>query len=152
MIRKAALAVAVIAILATAALVRPPRAAPALSFAPTSAAASDAAAVAARSECAVPGCHPERSERKRAKSKDRRNRAHQRRSRHHDNIPPHPIDLNRADAATIARIPGVGDYLAQRIVEYRGLVGPFQTLDDLDDLDGISATRLASLGRYVVVR
>jgi hypothetical protein len=146
MIRKAALAVAVVAVLATAAIVRPPRAEPALSFAPA------VAEVEERSACAVPGCHPERSERKRAKSKDRLHRAHQRRSRHHDNVPLHGIDLNRADAATLARIPGVGDYLAQRIVAYRGLVGPFETLDDLSDLDGISATRLASLGRYVVVR
>ncbi len=145
MIQKAALAVAIVAVLAAAAIVRPPRAEPALSFA-------TAAAQVEGSACGGPRCHPERSERKRAKSKDREKRAHQRRSRHHDNLPLHRIDLNHADAATLARIPGVGDYLAQRIVQYRGLVGPFETLDDLNDLDGISATRLASLGRYVVVR
>jgi DNA uptake protein ComE-like DNA-binding protein len=134
MIRKTALAVAVVAVLAAATIVRPPRAAPALSF-----------ATAAPVESAPPLSS-------RAMSRGSKHRAHQRRSRHHDNVPRHRIDLNRADAATIARIPGVGDYLAQRIVEYRGLVGPFETLDDLSDLDGISATRLASLGRYVVVR
>jgi DNA uptake protein ComE-like DNA-binding protein len=32
------------------------------------------------------------------------------------------------------------------------MVGPFESLDDLSDLDGISSSRLASLGRYVVVR
>jgi len=63
-----------------------------------------------------------------------------------------PIDLNRADASAIARIPGVGEWLAHRIVDYRAVVGPFESLDDLSDLDGISANRLASLGRYVVVR
>ena len=88
----------------------------------------------------------------RAKSRDGPHRAHQRRSRRHDKVPLHRIDINDADAATIARIPGVGDYLAQRIVEYRGLVGPFETLDDLSDLDGISETRLASLARYAFVR
>lgn len=129
MIRKAALAVAVVGVLATAAIVRPPRAEPALSF-----------ATASPIESAPP------------RSRGSAHRKHQRRSRHHNNAPLHPIDLNHADAATIARIPGVGDYLAERIVEYRGLVGPFETLDDLNDLDGISATRLASLGRYVVVR
>jgi DNA uptake protein ComE-like DNA-binding protein len=136
MIRKAALAVAVVAALAAAAIFRPPRAAPALSYTGQPAAWPG--------ECVVPGCHPERSERKRAKSKDRAHRAHQRRSRRHD--------LNHADAATIARIPGVGEWLAQRIVDYRAMVGPFESLDDLSDLDGISATRLASLGRYAVVR
>ncbi|MGA3038032.1 MAG: helix-hairpin-helix domain-containing protein [Vulcanimicrobiaceae bacterium] len=136
MIAKTALAVAVVAILATAAIVRPPRAAPALSF------ATAVAAVEAERAKPVP----------RRVSRDSRYRKHQRRSRHHDNVPLHRIDLNRADAGTIARIPGVGDWLAWRIVAYRGLVGPFETLDDLSDLDGISATRLASLGRYVVVR
>jgi hypothetical protein len=144
MIRKAALAVAVVAALAAAAIFRPPRAAPALSYTGQPAAWPG--------ECVVPGCHPERSERKRAKSKDRAHRAHQRRSRRHDNVPLRTIDLNHADAATIARIPGVGEWLAQRIVDYRAMVGPFESLDDLSDLDGISATRLASLGRYAVVR
>lgn len=147
MIAKIGLAVAIVAGLATAAIVRPPRAEPALSFATAA-----PLAVEDGSGCSTPRCHPERGERKRAKSKDRHNRAHQRRSRRHDNVPLHRIDLNRADAGTIARIPGVGDWLARRIVAYRGLVGPFETLDDLSDLDGISATRLASLGRYVVVR
>jgi len=148
MIRKAALAVAVVAVLATATLVRPPRAAPALSFATASPVAEADEGLA----CRVPHCHPERRSRQRPESRGSAHRQHQRRSRHHDNVPLHRIDLNRADAATIARIPGVGDYLAQRIVQYRGLVGPFESLDDLNDLDGISATRLASLGRYVVVR
>ncbi|HTX02490.1 MAG TPA: helix-hairpin-helix domain-containing protein [Candidatus Acidoferrales bacterium] len=152
MIRKALLVVAVGAILVTAAIVRPPRAAPALSFAPAAQLSQAGETRVGDRGCRGPECHPERSERKRAKSKDRRHRAHQRRSRHRDNVPLHPVDLNRADAATLARIPGVGEWLAQRIVEYRGLVGPFETLDDLSDLDGISATRLASLGRYVVVR
>jgi competence protein ComEA len=132
MIRKAALAVAVVAALAAAAIFRPPRASPALSYAGPAGNAAPTRAV--------------------AQAKGRRHRAHQRRSRHHDNAPLRPIDLNRADAATIARIPGVGEWLAHRIVDYRGLVGPFESLDDLSDLDGISANRLASLGRYVVVR
>jgi DNA uptake protein ComE-like DNA-binding protein len=138
MIRKAALAVAVVAALAAAAIFRPPRATPALSYA--------SAGPLAVAMAPVPRLSP------RAKSRGRAHRAHQRRSRRHDNVPLRTIDLNRADAATIARIPGVGEWLAQRIVDYRAVVGPFESLDDLSDLDGISATRLASLGRYAVVR
>ena len=60
--------------------------------------------------------------------------------------------MNRADAATLARVPGITPDLARRIVAYRALVGPFATLDDLGDLDGLSEGRLISLGRYLVVR
>jgi hypothetical protein len=137
--RRIVLVLTIVAALAVAATVRPPRAAPAFSYAgqpePTSSCFS---------------CHPERSERKRAKSKGRRRSSHLRRSRSHRAFP--IVDLNHADADALARLPGVGDYLARRIVEYRELVGPFESLDDLSDLDGISSGRLASLGRYVVVR
>src|SRR5580658_9097501 len=109
MIAKAALAVAVVAILATAAIVRPPRAEPALSF------ATAVAAVEEGSACGTSPCHPERRSRKRPESRGSGHGAHQRRSRHHDNVPLHRIDLNSADAGTIARIPGVGDWLARRI-------------------------------------
>jgi DNA uptake protein ComE-like DNA-binding protein len=140
MIRKAALAVAVVAGIAAAAIFRPPRATPALSF---------ATAVPVAAEVAGP---EKRRPALSSRAKGRGHRAHQRRSRRHDTVPLRTIDLNHADAATIARIPGVGEWLAQRIVDYRAVVGPFESLDDLSDLDGISATRLASLGRYVVVR
>lgn len=146
MIRKAAIAVAVLAAIATAALVPPPRAAPALSFATTAEPAQS------RSACRLPGCRPKRGSRKRPKARDGLHRLHQRRSRRQGDVVLRPIDLNRAGVAALARIPGVGVYLAERIVAYRGLVGPFASLDDLSDLDGISETRLASLGRYVVVR
>ncbi|MGH7684049.1 MAG: helix-hairpin-helix domain-containing protein, partial [Vulcanimicrobiaceae bacterium] len=41
------------------------------------------------------------------------------------------VDVNHADAATLARVPGITEDLARRIVAFRGLVGPFATLDDL---------------------
>jgi hypothetical protein len=156
MIWKAVLAVAVVAALAGAAIFRPPRATPAFSY--RGLAFSDLGPAAERTEPVAPsaalGAHKRArpSLSSRAKSRDRQHRAHQRRSRHYDNAPLHLVDLNHADAATIARIPGVGDWLARRIVDYRAVVGPFESLDDLDDLDGISATRLGSLGRYAVVR
>ena len=137
--RNVVLALALVAVLAAAAVIRPPRAGPALSLATSTADHVEG----------CPQCHPERSSRKRAKSKGARHGSRPRKS--HKILPP-PIDLNRATAGELARIPGVSDWLARRIVAYRALVGPFDTLDDLSDLDGMSASRLASLGRYVVVR
>lgn len=130
MIGRITLALAVVAALATAALVRPPRATPAFSF-----------ATVAPTPTAGWGRHHS--------SRKRRVHVH---SKSHRPAPPHDVDLNRVDAATLARIPGVGEQLARRIVAYRELVGPFESLEDLDDLDGMSANRLDTLGRYLVVR
>jgi competence protein ComEA len=44
-----------------------------------------------------------------------------------------PLDLNRASAPELARLPGVGPALARRIVEAR----PFAALDDLARVRGL---------------
>jgi DNA uptake protein ComE-like DNA-binding protein len=143
--------------LAGAAFLRPPRAVPA--FAPE-ATASSPAAHAVTLRCGFPGCHGERSERKRAKSnhsayRHRGQRAHgngkgSTRATHRGHID--VVDVNHAGVDALARVPGMTEDLARRIVAYRALVGPFTTLDDLSDLDGLSEGRLISLGRYLVVR
>src|SRR5207247_10072623 len=46
------------------------------------------------------------------------------------------IDLNRANAAELTRLPGVGRALATRIVAAREAVGRFTTVDDLQRVRG----------------
>jgi competence protein ComEA len=49
-----------------------------------------------------------------------------------------PVDINRADAATIAKeLNGVGASKAKAIVEYREKNGGFKTADDLGKVKGI---------------
>jgi competence protein ComEA len=55
------------------------------------------------------------------------------------------VDLNRADAQTLAELPGIGPTLAQRIVEFRSLNGPFASVDGLADVAGITPQRLDAL-------
>jgi competence protein ComEA len=144
--RRAALGLAVVAALAAAAIARPPRATPAFSYATT---------IPTPYSSVIPGAGP-RSE---PKSRDGRNHRRSRRRLHargadgrRRRTPPHRLDLNRAGAAALARVPGVSEELARRIVAFRELVGPFESLEDLGDLDGISPGRLETLGRYVVVK
>lgn len=47
------------------------------------------------------------------------------------------IDLNTADAATLAQLPGVGPARASLIVAHRQEHGPFRTVDDLKAIHGI---------------
>jgi competence protein ComEA len=55
------------------------------------------------------------------------------------------VDLNSADAATLAELPGIGPTLAERIVEFRTLNGPFASVDGLADVAGITPQRLDAL-------
>jgi competence protein ComEA len=51
-----------------------------------------------------------------------------------------PVDINRADAATIAKeLNGVGEARAKAIVEYREKNGAFKTADDLAKVKGVGA-------------
>jgi competence protein ComEA len=47
------------------------------------------------------------------------------------------IDINRADAATLAQLHGIGPAKAQAIVEYREANGPFLQVEDLAKVKGI---------------
>ena len=49
-----------------------------------------------------------------------------------------PLDLNRATAQELTMLPGIGEVLAQRIVDYREAHGPFATLADAAAVKGIS--------------
>lgn len=54
-----------------------------------------------------------------------------------------PVDINKADAATIAKeLQGVGLSRAQAIVEYREKNGAFKSVDDLRKVKGIGAKTL----------
>lgn len=58
------------------------------------------------------------------------------------------IPINTADAKQFGVIPGIGPELSQRIVAYRTEHGPFRTLDDLGQVNGIGPRKLVSLKEY----
>jgi competence protein ComEA len=62
------------------------------------------------------------------------------------------IDVNTADAETLATIPGIGGGLAERIVAFREQNGPFASVDELLDVAGITDRRLEAILPYVVAR
>lgn len=59
------------------------------------------------------------------------------------------VDVNRAAAAELARVPGIGRSVAQRIVELRQLQGPFASLDELLDVAGMTQSRLERARAYL---
>ncbi|MBV8580364.1 MAG: helix-hairpin-helix domain-containing protein [Candidatus Eremiobacteraeota bacterium] len=89
-----------------------------------------------------------------------RKRGHRRRKPAADGPPPvadgpppvAEVDINSADAAILATVPGIGDGLAERIVAYRAQNGAFASVDELLDVAGITEHRLDALIPYVVAR
>lgn len=61
------------------------------------------------------------------------------------------LDLNTADASALETLPDIGPAMAQRIVEYRTAHGPFQTVEQLQDVDGIGSATIGALRDLVVV-
>lgn len=55
------------------------------------------------------------------------------------------ISLNRATAAELEVLPGVGPVLAGRIVAHREANGRFSSVDDLLEVPGIGEAKLASI-------
>ena len=67
-------------------------------------------------------------------------------------IPPStPLDLNRATAAQLAQVPGIGGVTAKAIVQFREKSGPFERMEDLLAIRGISTRKLEQIRPYVTV-
>ncbi len=54
------------------------------------------------------------------------------------------IDLNQADLETLCLLPGIGEVKAQRILEYRQAHGPFSSLEEVDQVEGIGPKTIES--------
>lgn len=52
------------------------------------------------------------------------------------------VDINSDSAEEISRLPGVGEVLAERIVAYREEHGPFESAEELLDVEGIGEGKL----------
>ena len=66
--------------------------------------------------------------------------------------PAEPLDVNHADAAALARLPGVGSGLAQRIVEERERRGRFDSPEALRYVLGMGPKKLAAIRPFITVR
>lgn len=61
------------------------------------------------------------------------------------------ININTASAIELATLPGIGEVIAQRIVDYRQTHGEFDSLADLLSVEGIGQKRLEQIVDYITI-
>lgn len=84
------------------------------------------------------------SHRKRASRTSRRRRnSHRRRSFSG------AVNVNAADAHALSEVPGIGPAVAQRIVDVREQEGPYDSLDELLDVAGMTDAKLDRARQYL---
>lgn len=55
------------------------------------------------------------------------------------------VNINTANAETLAQLPGIGATKAQAIVDDRNANGPFESAEDLDRVSGIGKATVEGL-------
>ena len=60
------------------------------------------------------------------------------------------VDVNKADWPELIQLPGIGQTLAQRLVEERQAHGAFRDLEDLSRVSGIGPRTLDRIRPYLL--
>jgi len=61
------------------------------------------------------------------------------------------VNINTAGAVELEALPGIGEVIAQRIVDHRTANGPFASVDELLEVSGIGEAILGSIRELVTV-
>ena len=65
---------------------------------------------------------------------------------------PHfPVSINHASKEELSALPGIGDVLAQRILDFRAAHGYFRSVEELLNVEGIGKKRLEEILDLIVI-
>ena len=61
------------------------------------------------------------------------------------------IDINNATVVQLDMLPGIGEVIAQRIIDYREENGPFTKIEDIKNVSGIGDKKFEQIKEYIKV-
>jgi len=59
------------------------------------------------------------------------------------------IDINTASSEELQKLPGIGNVIAQRILEYRQNSGAFKSADELMHIKGMTAKKYEKIKKFI---
>ncbi len=65
--------------------------------------------------------------------------------------PNEKVNVNTATFDTLVAIPGIGPKTAEKILDYRGKIGQFRTIEDLLEVKGIGVKTLEKIRPFVTL-
>ena len=68
-----------------------------------------------------------------------------------DNSGTNKLDINSATAEDFSQLEGIGEVIADRIVQYRQKHGPFDSIYDLLKVEGIGEGKFGKIQDYICV-
>lgn len=64
-------------------------------------------------------------------------------------LPPASINLNTASQDELQKLPGIGEVMSSRIIEYRRKHGKFYSLEELENVSGIGEKKFAKMKGFL---
>lgn len=59
------------------------------------------------------------------------------------------MDINTASKTELMELPGIGEKIADRIIAYRTAHGPFQSIEDLMNVEGIGEKKMQQIETWI---
>lgn len=61
------------------------------------------------------------------------------------------VNINKASKAELAKLPGIGDKIAEEIIKYREKNGPFKTIQDIKKVSGVGDKKFEAIKNMISV-
>ena len=62
------------------------------------------------------------------------------------------ININTADKKELQKLPGIGESISERIVQYRKENGKFRVIEDIKNVSGVGDSKFNNIKQYIYVK